>query len=123
MVDLRADEDERSRRAVARVLDSSARLSRLLGLRDYFSMDFRIDADGRPTLFEFEVCPGVTIYDFQNYLARRGVTLGDALAKAMGSLSRAGARSKRRRLARLPMRSKRRDRSPGIGLRGVAPPD
>ncbi len=83
MVDLRADEGERSRRAVARILDSSARLSRLLGLRDYFSMDFRIDADGRPTLFEFEVCPGVTIYDFQNYLERRGVTLGDALGKAM----------------------------------------
>ena len=83
MVDLRADEGERSRRAVARICDSSARLSRLLGLRDYFSIDFRIDADGRPTLFEFEVCPGVTIYDFQNYLERRGVTLGDALAKAM----------------------------------------
>ncbi len=84
MVDLRADESERSRRAVAQILDSSARLSRLLGLCDYFSFDFRIDADGRPTLFEFEVCPGVTIYDFQNYLAQRGVTLGDALAKAMG---------------------------------------
>src|SRR5271166_3725315 len=84
MVDLRADEGERSRRAVAQVLDSSARFSRLLGLRDYFSFDFRIDADGRPTLFEFEVCPGVTIYDFQNYLERRGVTLGAALAKAIG---------------------------------------
>jgi D-alanine-D-alanine ligase-like ATP-grasp enzyme len=83
MVDLRADDGERSRRAVAWILDSSARLSRLLGLRDYFSIDFRIDADGRPTLFEFEVCPGVTIYDFQNYLERRGVTLGAALAEAM----------------------------------------
>ena len=83
MVDLRGDESERSRRAVARILDMSARLSRLLGLCDYFSIDFRIDADGRPTLFEFEVCPAVTIYDFQNYLARRGVTLGAALAKAM----------------------------------------
>ena len=83
MVDLRAEEGERSRRAVARILDFSARLSRLLGLRDYFSIDFRIDADGRPTFFEFEVCPAVTIYDFQNYLARRGVTLGAALAKAM----------------------------------------
>jgi D-alanine-D-alanine ligase-like ATP-grasp enzyme len=83
MVDLRVDEGERSRRAVGRILDFSARLSRLLGLRDYFSIDFRIDADGRPTLFEFEVCPGVTIYDFQNYLERRGVTLGAALAKAM----------------------------------------
>ncbi len=83
MVDLRGDESERLRRAVARILDMSARLSRLLGLCDYFSIDFRIDADGRPTVFEFEVCPGVTIYDFQNYLARRGVTLGAALAKAM----------------------------------------
>jgi D-alanine-D-alanine ligase len=83
MVDLRDDGGERSRRAVARVLDSSASLSRLLGLSDYFSIDFRIDADGRPTFFEFEVCPGVTIYDFQDYLERRGVTLGDALAKAM----------------------------------------
>jgi hypothetical protein len=83
MIDLRHDEGERSRRAVARVLDSSARLSRLLGLSDYFSIDFRIDADGLPTFFEFEVCPGVTIYDFQNYLRRRGLTLGAALAKAM----------------------------------------
>ncbi len=33
--------------------------------------------------FEFEVCPAVTIYDFQNYLARRGVTLGAALARAL----------------------------------------
>ena len=62
---------------------SSARLARLVGLRDCFSIDFRIDATGQPTFFEFEVCPAVTIYDFQNYLARRGVTLGGALAKAM----------------------------------------
>ena len=33
---------------------------------------------------DLEVCPGVTIYDFQNYLrSRRGATLGGALAKAM----------------------------------------
>jgi D-alanine-D-alanine ligase-like ATP-grasp enzyme len=83
MVDLRGDESERSRRAVAAILDFSARLVRLLGLRDYFSIDFRINAEGKPTFFEFEVCPGVTIYDFQNYLSRRGVTLGAALAKAM----------------------------------------
>ena len=84
MVDLRGENDERSRRAVALILDYSARLARLAGLRDLFSIDFRIDADGRPTFFEFEVCPGVTIYDFQNYLrSRRGVTLGEALAKAM----------------------------------------
>ncbi len=83
MVDLRCEQDERSRRAVAGILDAAARLQRLFGLCDCFSLDFRIDKEGRPTLFEFEVCPAVTIYDFQTYLARRGVTLGAALAKAM----------------------------------------
>ncbi len=84
MVDLRGEDDERSRRAVALILDFSARLVRLVGLRDLFSIDFRIDADGRPAFFEFEVCPGVTIYDFQNYLrSHRGMTLGAALARAL----------------------------------------
>jgi len=84
MIDLRKEDDERSRRAVAHILDCSARLARLIGLRDLFSIDFRIDAAGRPMFFEFEVCPGVTIYDFQNYLrSRRGVTLGQGLAKSM----------------------------------------
>jgi hypothetical protein len=47
-------------------------------------MDFRIDAEGRPTFFEFETGPGVTIYDFQSYLARvHGLSLGEALARAM----------------------------------------
>jgi D-alanine-D-alanine ligase len=84
MVHMRAESDERSRQAVARIVEAAARLQRLAALRDYFSIDFRIAADGRPILFEFEVCPAVTIYDFQSYLARRGVTLGGALAKAMG---------------------------------------
>jgi D-alanine-D-alanine ligase len=84
MVDLRAENDERSRQAVALILDCSARLARLIGLRDLFSIDFRIDAGGRPTFFEFEVSPGVTIYDFQNYLrSRRDVTLGQGLATAL----------------------------------------
>ena len=83
MIDLRRQDDERSRRAVEAVLDGADRLARLVGLRDCFSMDFRIDATGRPTFLEFEVCPAVTIYDFQNYLAGRGLTLGGALAKAM----------------------------------------
>jgi len=84
MIDLRVETDARSRRAVALIADFSARLARLVGLRDLFSIDFRIDSDGRPTFFEFEVCPGVTIYDFQNYLrSRRGVTLGQGLARAM----------------------------------------
>ena len=84
MIDLRDETSERSRRAVKRILDLSARLARLIGLRDVFSIDFRIDAEGRPTFLEFEVCPGVTIYDFQNYLRRRrALSLGQALAKAL----------------------------------------
>ena len=83
MADLREVGDQRSKNAVARILDCSARLARLVGLRDCFSIDFRIDAEGLPIFFEFEVCPAVTIYDFQDYLARRGMTLGAALAKAM----------------------------------------
>lgn len=84
MVDLREQDDGRSKRAVAEIVDLSARLAGLLGLCDIFSIDFRIDGDGRPTFFEFEVCPGVTIYDFQNYLrSRRGLSLGEALAAAL----------------------------------------
>jgi D-alanine-D-alanine ligase-like ATP-grasp enzyme len=84
MVDLRDEASERSRRAVARILELSARLARLVGLRDLFSIDYRIGADGEPVFFEFEVSPGVTIYDFQNYLRRRrGLSLGEALAMAL----------------------------------------
>jgi D-alanine-D-alanine ligase-like ATP-grasp enzyme len=84
IVELRDQADERSRRAVELILDFSARLARLIGLRDLFSIDFRVDAEGQPMFLEFEVCPGVTIYDFQNYLgARRRITLGAALAKSM----------------------------------------
>jgi D-alanine-D-alanine ligase-like ATP-grasp enzyme len=83
MADLREADDQRSKNAVSRILNCSERLVQLVGLRDCFSIDFRIDAEGLPTFFEFEVCPAVTIYDFQNYLARRSITLGVALAEAM----------------------------------------
>jgi D-alanine-D-alanine ligase len=83
MMDLRDAKDERSRNALAAIVEASVRLAGLLRLCDCFSMDFRTDAEGRPTFFEFEVCPAVTIYDFQSYLGRRGLTLGAALAKSM----------------------------------------
>jgi D-alanine-D-alanine ligase-like ATP-grasp enzyme len=83
MVDLRRSADPGSQRAVVEICAMSERLARLVGLRDYFSIDFRIDDEGKPTFFEFEVCPGVTIYDFQNYLATtHGLGLGEALALA-----------------------------------------
>ncbi len=84
MIDLRQTGDERSRRAVEAIIPQAERLARLVGLADYFSMDFRIDAKGEPTFFEFEVCPAVTIYDFQTYLRSvHGLSLGAALARSM----------------------------------------
>jgi D-alanine-D-alanine ligase len=84
MVDLRAQSDARSRAAVGEIAAMAARLAAVLRLRDYFSIDFRIDAAGGATFFEFEVCPGVTIYDFQSYLgAVHGLGLGGALARAL----------------------------------------
>lgn len=81
MTDLRTE--ARFAGAVPAIETAAASLARLLGLTDVFSMDFRIGADGAPVLFEFEVCPAVTIYDFQTYLSGvHGLTLGAALAKS-----------------------------------------
>jgi D-alanine-D-alanine ligase len=82
MVDLKSD--PHSGRTVAAVTDAATRLARLLRLEDYFSMDFRLGTDGRPVFLEFEVCPAVTIYDFQDYLqTAHGMPLGAALARSM----------------------------------------
>jgi D-alanine-D-alanine ligase len=84
MMDLRRDPDPAARQAAATIEEGAARLARLVGLRDYFSMDFRVDAAGTPVFFEFEVCPAVTIYDFSEYLqAVHRLKLGPALARSM----------------------------------------
>ncbi len=84
MADVRRDPDFAARQAAATIEEGTTRLARLLGLRDYWSMDFRVDAVGRPVFFEFEVCPAVTIYDFSEYLeAVHGLPLGLALARSM----------------------------------------
>lgn len=82
MLDLRADS------SAAAVVDAIGRaaisLYKLISLADCFSMDFRIDSrTGQPVCLEFEVCPAVTIYDFQSYLRGvHGLTLGAALTKS-----------------------------------------
>lgn len=84
MIDLKRDCDPRTVQAVATVAEGTGRLARLLPLQDYFSMDFRVDAEGQPTFLEFEVCPAVTIYDFQHYLGtQHGLTLGEALTRSL----------------------------------------
>jgi D-alanine-D-alanine ligase len=81
MRDLRAD--PAAAKTVAAIADAAGQLARLLGLTDCFSMDFRVTPEGRPLFLEFEVCPAVTIYDFQSYLrGAHGLTLGEALARS-----------------------------------------
>ncbi len=84
MVDLRSSSAPAHAVAVEDISRTVAAVARLLGLRDYFSFDFRVDAEGRAFMLEFEVCPAVTIYDFQSYLrGRHGKSLGEALALSM----------------------------------------
>ncbi len=81
MLDVRADPAAAG--TVAAIEDAAERLARVLGLSDCFSMDFRVGSTGQPTFLEYEVCPAVTIYDFQSYLRGvHGLTLGEALAKS-----------------------------------------
>ena len=83
MANLSEAADARSQKALSDILDQTERLARLIGLCDYFSMDFRVNEEGRAGFFEFEICPGVTIYDFQNYLATvHRLSFGEALARS-----------------------------------------
>lgn len=64
LVDLR-DGDPK---AQARIAAMARSLADGMGLRDLFSLDIRLGADGTPWLLEMEVCPAVTIFDFKRYL-------------------------------------------------------
>lgn len=66
--------------AIARGI--AARMIDGLGLRDVFSLDLRIEADGTVHLIEFEVCPGLPCFDFRDYCRRRwGMSLAAAIAE------------------------------------------
>ncbi|TPI43509.1 D-alanine:D-lactate ligase-like protein [Mesorhizobium sp. B3-1-6] len=67
---------DRKIRAIAQKLISG------LGLRDVFSVDFRVEADDTVHLIEFEVCPGLPCFDFRDYCRRQwGLSLADAMAE------------------------------------------
>ncbi|RWK57421.1 D-alanine:D-lactate ligase-like protein [Mesorhizobium sp.] len=52
-----------------------------LGLRDVFSIDFRVEADDSIHLIEFEVCPGLPCFDFRAYCRTQwDMGLADAMA-------------------------------------------
>lgn len=68
----------------AEIAALARRVAAGIGLRDVFSLDVRVSADGVPHLLEFETCPAVTIYDFRRYLMDKwGCDLPEALARAM----------------------------------------
>ncbi|WP_269933242.1 D-alanine:D-lactate ligase-like protein [Aminobacter sp. HY435] len=66
--------------AAQRIRQVAARLMSALGLRDVYSLDFRVEPDDTVHLIEFEVCPGLPCFDFRAY-CRREWRLG--LAEAM----------------------------------------
>jgi len=67
--------------AAARIGAIATRLMATLGLRDVFSMDFRVEADDTVHLIEFEVCPGLPCFDFRAYCkAQWGLELAEAVA-------------------------------------------
>ncbi len=68
--------------AAAKIRAIAARLMQALGLRDVFSMDFRVEADDTVHLIEFEVGPGLPCFDFRAYCrAQWGLTLAEAMAE------------------------------------------
>jgi D-alanine-D-alanine ligase len=59
----------------------AGKLMRGLGLRDVFSLDLRVEADGALHLIEFEVCPGLPCFDFRAYCqSQLGLELPEAMA-------------------------------------------
>jgi D-alanine-D-alanine ligase len=61
----------------------AARLMQALGLRDVFSLDFRIEKDDTVHLIEFEVCPGLPCFDFRAYCRSQWrLGLAEAMAEA-----------------------------------------
>ncbi|MER8950255.1 D-alanine:D-lactate ligase-like protein [Mesorhizobium sp. M0185] len=69
--------------ADARIRRIAERLMVGLGLRDVFSIDFRVEADDSVHLIEFEVCPGLPCFDFRDYCRQQwGLSLADAMAEA-----------------------------------------
>ena len=68
--------------ADAAIRDLAYRLMVAAGLRDVFSLDLRVEADGAVHLIEFEVCPGLPCFDFRDYCRRQWrMTLAEAIAE------------------------------------------
>lgn len=72
----------------------AARLMTALGLRDVFSLDFRVEEDGTVHLIEFEVCPGLPCFDFRFYCRREwDMSLAEAIAETAANRLGCGDRA------------------------------
>ncbi|RWH55633.1 MAG: D-alanine:D-lactate ligase-like protein [Mesorhizobium sp.] len=73
-------------RADAKIRRIAQSLMTGLGLRDVFSIDFRVEADDSVHLIEFEVCPGLPCFDFRAYCRTQWeMGLADAMAETAAS--------------------------------------
>jgi D-alanine-D-alanine ligase-like ATP-grasp enzyme len=73
---------DRQPEAAKKIHAVAARLMQALGLRDVFSVDFRVEADDTVHLIEFEVCPGLPCFDFRAYCRSQwGLGLSEAMAE------------------------------------------
>ncbi|MCB1493396.1 MAG: D-alanine:D-lactate ligase-like protein [Rhodobiaceae bacterium] len=81
-IDLDATEPEVADRIRAIVWPAA----QLLGLRDVFSFDLRLDGEGMPHILEFEVSPGIPCFDFGHFVEHRWqMPLTNALTSALGA--------------------------------------
>ena len=65
-----------------RIREIAAALMQGIGLKDVFSMDFRVEEDDTVHLIEFEVCPGLPCFDFRAYCRSQwNLSLPDAIAE------------------------------------------
>lgn len=72
--------------AAQRIQAIAGKLIGGLGLRDVFSMDFRVEADETVHLIEFEVCPGLPCFDFRAYCRSQwNMSLAEAMAETAAS--------------------------------------
>lgn len=68
--------------ATQRIRQVAEKLMAALGLRDVFSLDFRVEPDDTVHLIEFEVCPGLPCFDFRAYCrAQWRLGLAEAMAE------------------------------------------
>jgi D-alanine-D-alanine ligase-like ATP-grasp enzyme len=65
-----------------RIRAIAQKLIATLGLKDVFSLDFRVEPDDTVHLIEFEVCPGLPCFDFRTYCTSQwNLPLAEAMAE------------------------------------------